>query len=114
MKKLLLTFALLTLGGMAFAATSVWKSSYTATADTAKVLCPNTHKAILHGVCVERADAGTFSIYDASSTAVNPIAVLTSTAAIAGGCQFYDVIASSGLVYSNSAANPTVILYDCF
>lgn len=106
----------------------VWISSHTATADTTKILCQsntfvvagstftNGGKGILHSVCVNDASAGsgTVTIYNSSSTAVNPVAIIRSTSAVSSGCNMYDVYMSSGLVYTNSATNDVTITYECY
>jgi hypothetical protein len=116
MKRFLILIASLMTASFAMAGYgNVWKSSTTATADTTKALCnPRTQGAILHGVCISKADAGTFTIYDSSATANFPIAVIQSTSAAQSGCLFYDVKVSSGLTYTNSVAGTNAtILYGC-
>lgn len=116
-----LIFVLAALFGASLAyADGVWQSSHTATADTALALCTQTggraRRGVLHGVCVNKADAGTITIYDSSSTANAALieAVIQSTSAVQGGCKLFDIYLSSGLVYTNSAATDMTILYQCY
>jgi hypothetical protein len=129
MKKILLFASLMGLPAVGFCVAQIWTSSHTATADTTKPLCisstyivgtsTNTSggRGILHGVCVNDSGpaAGTVAIYNSSSTAVNPVAIIRSTSAVTSGCAFYDVQMSSGIVYTNSTAgNDVTILYECY
>jgi hypothetical protein len=113
MKKLLAIFAAIALPAMVMANPVVWRSSNTATADTAKALCTqgNPRRGVVHGACVNTGVAGTLTIYNSSSTAANPIAAINTANAI---CTYYDVLMSSGIVYTNSATANVTIMYDCF
>lgn len=113
MKKLLALVAAILLPGIVMANPVVWRSSNTATADSTKALCTqgNPRRGVLHGVCVNTGTAGTLTIYNSSSTAANPIAAINTTNAL---CNYYDVVTSSGLVYTNSATANVTIMYDCF
>jgi hypothetical protein len=114
-RKLLMTTLLLGAAGVSYGA--VWTSSYTATADTGQALCTqeNTSRhGILHAVCVTDANSGLFTVYNASSTAVNPVTVIRSTAALVSGCMNFDIQMSSGIVYSNSTASKVTVLYNCY
>jgi len=105
--------------------TDIWLSSNTATADTTQNLCKGQNflvgtstvteggHGILHGVCINSgAPNGTFTVYNSSGTASNPIAaVQTSTMT---SCNFYDVLVSTGLTYSNSSTANVSILYQCY
>ena len=117
MKKILFFLAFALLGAQTAHAISmdVWLSSNTATADTAQTLCNQqnqTRHGVLHGVCVNTGAAGTFTVYNASSTAANPIAAINTAAVVP--CMFYDVMVSSGLVYTNSATANVTVLYQCY
>lgn len=95
----------------------IWKSSYTATGDTTKSLCSDSsvgkRRGMLHSVCVDDGGPGsTISIYNAYSTAVNPVAVIFSTAA-AGNCMTFDVDMSSGIVYTKSSGANVTFTYNC-
>lgn len=113
MKKLLAIFAAITLPAVAMAVSAVWTSSNTATADSTKALCTQgtQSRAVLHGACVNTGVAGTLTLYNARSTAANPVAAINTANA---GCFYYDVVTSSGLVYTNSATGNVTILYNCF
>lgn len=118
MKKIVLLLALISLfQASCFAIRAdVWISSNTATADTTKALCNNTFPsswphAILHGICVNTGSAGTFTLYNSSASAIQPIAAIDTTAK---GCQNYDVQLSSGLTYTNSATANVTVLYQCY
>lgn len=117
MKRLLLALALCFGFTFAFASgTDVWIASNTATVDTTKVVCPqrsNTKQGhgVISRVCVNTGTAGTYTIYNASAAAVNPIAAIDTAAK---GCQAYDVAFSSGLTYTNSAAANVTLMYSCF
>jgi hypothetical protein len=115
MKRLLILSAILFSAGLAHAgAPAVYRSSFTATADTTKNLCMN-RRGFLHGVCVSSATAlpSTFIVYATSATAANIIATIDGTKT---GCYYFDVVASTptGLTYSNSATANTTVLYDCY
>lgn len=118
MKRIILTISLFALPGLLFAVPAVWRSSHTTTADTTQKLCNQTgsvRRGILHGVCVNTAvSGGSITVYNSSSTAVNAVAVLASTATLVSGCQFYDISMSSGIVYTTSQPNDTTFLYDCY
>lgn len=95
----------------------IWKSSYTATADTAQSLCASSgtgkRRGFLHGVCVDDGGPGsTISVYNAYATAVNPVAIIFSTAA-AGNCMNFDVEMSSGIVYTKSSGSNVTFTYAC-
>ena len=124
MKRLFLAMGfILGLGLGAMATPSVWKSSNTATADTTQVLSTPTNylvgtstireggHGVYHGICINTGTAGTFTIYNSSASAANPIAA-TSTASV--GCLTYDVGISSGLTYTNSATANVTVLYMCY
>lgn len=115
MKKLLIGISILFVGGISWAlGPGVWKSSNTATADTAQKLCNQTASArrgVFHGACVNTGAAGTLTIYNSSSTAVSPIAAI-NTANLA--CLYYDVFMSSGIVYTNSATGNVTMMFDCY
>lgn len=107
-----------------FAFEDTWLSSNTATADTTKILCQSTSytvgvstiivggHGIFHGACVNTGAAGTLTVYNSSSTAVNPIFAMNTAAVVP--CSLYDVNMSSGLVYTNSATANVTMLYSCY
>jgi hypothetical protein len=109
-----------------FAFEPVWLGSHTATADTTQVLClshtflvgtstiTENGRGILHAVCINQGNQGTVTVYNSSSTAVNPVAVLLSTTAATAGCFTYDIGMSSGIVYSDTAANDVTFTYSCY
>ena len=118
MKKILVLLGILMLEtGLAFAGPP-WISSYTATADTTQPLCTQvgkTRRGIFHGVCVSNPiSGGTITIYNSSSTAVNTVAVILSTQAAHGGCNYYDIFMSTGITYTTSQANATTFMYECY
>lgn len=119
MKKILAGLFILAVPVSAFAAFGgVWRSSYTTTADTAQSLCSDSgtgkRRGILHGVCVGVSGTGTISVYNAYNTAVNPVAVISSSGTVSAGCSAYDVDMSSGIVYTvSSAGNRVTFLYQC-
>ena len=92
-----------------------WLSSTTATADTTKNVCMSK-RGVFHGVCVSSptALASTYTVYNSSASAINPIAVIDATGR---GCYYYDVVASTvnkGLTYSNSSTANVTLLYNCY
>jgi hypothetical protein len=115
MKKIVLTIlALVYCSAAAIAVSSVWKSSWTATADENKTLCNN--RGIFHGVCVNRGElASDLKVYQSSSTAgifLSTVAwITTSTATFP--CSSYDVIIPS-MSYIKGGTADITILYDCF
>lgn len=114
MKRLFLILALIIPASFSHADYRIYRSSNTATADTAQAVCRQvkaSRHGLLRGACVNTGVAGTFTIYNASSTAVNPVAAINTTNA---GCFFYDVAMSSGIVYTNSATANVTLLYDCY
>ena len=102
---------------LAFAEPTVYFSSHTATADTTKALCNQTFtsswpRGLLHTVCVNTgASTSSFTIYNSSASAVNPIAIVDSTTK---GCQTYDIQLSSGISYTNSSTADVTISYLCY
>lgn len=117
MKKYLFVLALVLGLGVRSNAAGIdfWISSNTATADTAQKLCPkgNTAKqghGVISSVCVNTGTAGTFTIYNASAAAVNPIAAIDTASK---GCMDYDVFITSGLSYTNSATANVTVTYSC-
>lgn len=96
-------------------AVDVWRSSTTATADTTKSLCntarPLSGRGMVHNVCVNTGAAGTFTVYNSSAAAVNPLAAIDTTAK---GCTEYDVMLTSGVTYSNSATANVTLTYACY
>lgn len=113
MKKILVVSALLLAGNLW--AIDVFVASNTVTADTAQRLCPKNYTTrqghgVLDSVCVNTGAAGTFTVYNASGAAVNPIAAIDTAAK---GCMNYDVGFSSGLTYSNSATANVTVSYTC-
>lgn len=123
MKKLILLFGTMFWVGMAWAAgtPSVWRSSFTNTAETTKNICGNdagittNRRGFFHGVCASStAVNGVMTVYNSSASAINPIGVFNS---VAGNCEYFDVIASTqakGLTYSTVGSGNFTILYDCY
>lgn len=117
MKRLLIAATILLSSTMAFASgADLWISSNTATADTNKVLCPKyptakqSHGA-LGSVCINFTTPGTYSVYNASGSAINPIATIDTSVR---GCLRYDISFSSGLTYVNSSTANVTAMYNCF
>lgn len=99
-----------------YASGPVWSSSNTATADTTQALCTKTFLSswphgIVHGLCVNTGAAGTYTIFNSSAAAIQPLAAIDTTAK---GCQYYDVQMSSGVTYTNSATANVTLLYSCY
>lgn len=115
MKRFILAGILFLIPGICHAtSTQIWRSSHTASADTAQKLCnqQNTSRhGILGSVCVNTGAAGSLTIYNSSSTAANIVAVIDTTAK---GCNRYEVYTSSGLVYTNSATADVTMMFDCY
>lgn len=123
MKKLILVLGLIAVTGVCWAANpSVWRSSFTNTADTTKNVCGNdagivtNRRGFFHGVCVSSSAAtnGTVTVFNSSASAINPIAVVNT---VTGGCSYFDVVASTfakGLTYSTTGSGNVTLLYDCF
>lgn len=113
MKRFLISaaFFLITSTGFAYEA---WLSSTTVTADTTKNLCVNK-RGVLHGVIISSSvAASSLIVYNSSAAAINPIAVIDSSAK---GSYLYDVIASTvnkGLTYSTIGTAASTILYNCY
>jgi hypothetical protein len=117
MKKfLLLVASIFGMSSFSFAvANNVWTSSNTATADTAQVLCSQANTArhgVFHGACVNTGAAGTLTIYNSSSTAVNPIAAINTAAVVP--CALFDAGMANGIVYTNSSTANVTLLYTCY
>lgn len=113
MKRAIFALLFMALASSGVWADRVWRSSYTATADTTQNLCMN-RRGILHGVIVSSGSASSnMAVYASSGTAFQPIAEINTTAQ---GSYFYDVIASTrtGLTYSTVGTAKVTILYDCF
>lgn len=114
MKRILILLSLMLSVSMAYAV-DIWKSTNTATADTTKSLCnnytnPTRGRGMVHNVCVNTGAAGSFSVFNASAAAVNPVAVIDTTAK---GCTEYDVFLTSGVTYTNSATANVTMTYSC-
>ena len=118
MKKLIIALGMLACIPSIASAGPPWVSSNTATAETAQALCRQsgtTRRGVLHGVCVNRMLAGgSITVYNSSSTAVNPVAVILSTQAATTGCSYYDIYMSTGITYTTSAANDVTFMYECY
>lgn len=117
MKKLIFIAAFIGMICSAAWCDDVWKSSWTVTADTGQTLCNAGRRSILHGVCITKSDGGTLSLFNgrSASVVVSTFAVIQATSAISGGCQYFDVVASSGITYTSSLAGTSAtILYDCY
>lgn len=117
MKKLILCLSLFCAPALFAANPSVWRSSYTASADTTQNLCMNK-RGFLHAVVVSSASANaTVSVYASSATANS---IMTLVDASNEGYFPYDTIAiatntaHTGLTYSTVGTASVQILYDCF
>lgn len=97
----------------------IWKSSFTATADTTKEIpcstsLPNAG-CRFHGVIVSSAGVNsTLTVYNSSATANNIIAIIDTNGSTMKNQDFiFDVFVSSGLTYTNAGSTPAniVILY---
>lgn len=115
-------FLILLLSSSVLWATDTWVSSFTATVDTTKNVCGadrgivTNKRGFFHGVCVSSASVGggVYTVYNASASAINPLAVIDTTTK---GCYYYDVVASTaskGLTYSNSSTANVTLLYNCY
>lgn len=114
MKKLLAVLMVMFSVAWVHASPTIYKSSNTATVDTAQALCPNgkaSRHGMVHSVCVNTGAAGTLTLWNAFGTGANPIAAVNTANAI---CLTYDVTTSSGLSYTNSATANVTIAYDCY
>lgn len=121
MKRLFLAVSIFIIPVLVFADSHIWRSSYTATADTTQNVCgpaggySTNRRGYLHGVCISSsAVTGTFTVYNSSASAINPIAVLDTQI---NGCYYYDVAASTinkGLTYSNTSTGKVTLLYECY
>lgn len=114
-RNIFLTVLLLLASGVSFALSPVvWKSSYTATADTTKNLCMN-QRGFFHGVIISSPSAagGSLTVYASSAAALNPIAVIDTRSI---GSYTYDVGPSTttGLTYSTVGTPKVTILYQCY
>jgi hypothetical protein len=116
MRYIFIVIALFSLSSFSLASgDAVWRSSHTATIDTAQTPCPVTKKALLHAVCINNADgAGVITLYDARASATNSFAVIRATAAVAAGCSAYDVQLSSGFTYSKTAVDDVTFTFGCY
>lgn len=115
MKKLIVLAGLLLMPGMLMAMEAVWNSTNTATADTTKALCLKSslgsrRRGVVHAVSVNTGVAGTFTVYNSSGAAANPIAAIdTATKSY----HVFDVVLSTGITYTNSATANVTLLYSC-
>lgn len=118
MKKILFAIAILcAVSGSSRAADQVWKSSWTATADTGQTLCGANRRGLLHSIEVGTAAAGTITLLDSrgGTVAISTFGVLSSTAVMSSGPHEYNVVASSGITYTNSTAGTNMtIFYQCY
>lgn len=113
MKKIIFA-GLFLMSSLAYAET-VWRSSFTASSDTAQNLCNSGRHGTLHSICVGTASSGTITVLDSrgGSVANSTFTVMSSTAGMTGGCRVFDVVASSGINYTSSGASVT-FLYNCY
>lgn len=131
MKKLLiLAVSIFGLASLSHAFEPVWLSSNTQTNDVGKNLCvPNNYvvglstitsggRGILHGICLNNpsSNGGQYSVWTSSpglNVSFSTVAVVT-TFFTSPACNYYDVITSSGLYYTNSSTGNVTALYTCF
>jgi hypothetical protein len=114
MRKFLLTGILCFAASSAMAFTNIYRSTHTATADPVKPLCTSggaTRRGVLHTACVNTGTAGTLTLYNSFSTAVQTIAAINTANAL---CQTYDISTSSGLSYATTATADVTISYECY
>lgn len=122
MNKMIFVLGLVLIAGVSWGGSpTVWRSSFTKTADTTKNVCGNdagivtNRRGFLHGVVVSSAAVpGVFTVYNSSGSAINIMAEIDTSAE---GSYYYDVVASTinkGLTYSNSSTASVTLLYECY
>lgn len=114
MKRLFVASILLLATSYSFAV-EVWRSSYTATADTTLNLCINK-RGTLHSIVVSSAGVNsTISVFASSGTVFSTMTVLDTTSK---SVYPYDVILATrtGLTYSTAGTTQAqlTILYNCY
>lgn len=95
----------------------VWRSSFTATADTTKNLCTNK-RGFLHGVIVSSATPNaTVSVWASSGTVDSTMTIVDASNE---GSYYFDVpaiatnTAHTGMTYSTVGTATIQILYECY
>lgn len=117
MKQFVFVLALLCAATSAYAIDpTVWKSSYTTTADSAQSLC-SSHLAVLHSVCISSPSAtagASVTILNSTDTA-KTVSVID---AMARGCYTFDTVVVStntnALGYTTTGAAKVNIFYACY
>lgn len=114
MNRLLVLLSALFLTSVGYAY-DVWIATNTATADTTKALCLSNslhgrRRAVVHSVSVNTGAAGTFTIYNSSAAASNPVAAIDTTAK---SYHEFNVQLSTGITYTNSATANVTMMYIC-
>lgn len=111
MKKILI--AALIFVSIPVMAAEIFRSSQTATADSAKALCTEGKRGYLYNVCVSSAIAATgITVYNSSFTTAVQNTGFVSTASV--GCYEYLVGYPSGLMYTKTGTANVTIAYDCY
>lgn len=111
MKRILAGLSLLFCVGTAYALSDVWKSSFTATADTNKNVCMDS-RGILHGVIVSSSAGGNFAVYASSAVQSSTMTAINTGA---NGTYYFDVQASTntGLTYNKTGTASVTLIYSC-
>lgn len=97
---------------------AVWKSSTTSTstgAGSVNVLCAETRRGVLHGICTD------FGVAAASTTVVNSTFSITTgnmvgpvSTLVADQCKYFDTFLGNGLGYYKPNVATVTYLYDCY
>lgn len=117
MKKIVFAVLCIALAGSFVLADEVWRSSWTATADSLQNLCVNK-RGFLHSVVVSSGSLAqaNLAIYASSATVQNPITFIDTSSR---GSYVYDTIGTStftarGLTYTTVGTSQITILYSCY
>jgi hypothetical protein len=97
-------------------AMDIWKSSTTATSVTGvNMLCTETRRGILHGICTD------FGVAAASTTIVNSTFTISGVSwigpvstLVADQCKYFDTVVPNGMGYHKPNVATVTILYDCY
>lgn len=99
--------------GASFAVESTWYSSHTATADSLQALCVGTQRGHIHGVCVNTGVASSTMTIVNSTWTLTANNIVAKIDASSKGCEYFDSIQPSGLMYDKFGTSDVTIEYDC-
>lgn len=96
------------------AAGSLYRSSWTATADTLTPICSGGQKAILHTICLNKTAVGSTMTVGNSSFTLTGTTFGVLDGASTPRCEIFDIYLTKGLIYTTASTGDWTITYDCY